>query len=93
MGFFDTIVPKPPLPDDSLPGGRYTHRLAPHTADAQPTFATSSLFGDNVKRISSSPHRAACQYLFQAAAMEQSNGQGFASNISRRVRLSTTSWR
>ncbi|CAJ0565127.1 unnamed protein product, partial [Mesorhabditis spiculigera] len=57
MGFFDTIVPKPPLPDDSIPGGRYTHRLAPHTADAQPTFATSSLFGNNVKRISSPARR------------------------------------
>ncbi|CAJ0576033.1 unnamed protein product, partial [Mesorhabditis spiculigera] len=93
LRFFDITVPKPPLPDVSTPVGRYSHHSPPCTADAQHIFATSSLFGDNVKRISSSAHRVAFNIFFRRTQSNRANVPGFASYISRRSRIPTTSWR
>ncbi|CAJ0579377.1 unnamed protein product, partial [Mesorhabditis spiculigera] len=52
-----------------------------------------SLFGDNVKRISRSPHRVAFNIFFRQPQSDRENVQGFASYISSRFRIPTTSWR
>ncbi|CAJ0587253.1 unnamed protein product, partial [Mesorhabditis spiculigera] len=66
-----TSLPGTPLPDVSIPVGRYSHRPAPHIADAQPTFRDiKPLRGQRQADLFfCSPRRL--QHLFQAAAIEQ----------------------